>query len=829
LTISGGRHNSTWEYSVAPPQTANGSFTFTATGTAPVLKTSRDANWDVIDGRDFSEISGRCFYFETGEYVNGTVAYTLTLTDAAGLVSSVQARTGIPKLQPPELRCDGISLFNSATILADSGKDAKTVEIVRTGKDHNGGSVAGTELHWQLLQDGSVKKSGSAFSNALLDLEKGAWVIKAWETKAGYDKSDALVCAVKVSTAIRYVSASGNDVNPGTKAAPFATLQKAIEDMGDSSEDWRVIVSGTISNTAAIIDDAVQAKSVTIEGDGMNSTLTGDGSNVVLDVTNLPVNVKDVIINGNGKTGIAITSATVTAENVTITDTSTSPGSFGITVKDSGQFVMKTDCKIEKQTIGVKVVGSSFTMEGGAITGCGSSSNGSGVKVEQSGTFTMTGGAISGNMSTSDGAGVYVDNSTFIMTGGTINNNTATGNSNGGGVYLENRATMFMSGKAAIGIKTAGANDGNEAKNGAGVYVTDSTLYVGYVREEGNAVPDSSSNCGILGNVAAGAGGGVYVANNGIMYITGGNVISSNKADAPTTSSMNNGGGVYVESGCFMHITDGAIIGQNTATGDGGGVYAEGFVTIQNCNISNNQAEKGGGMYLANGSVIYTMSNGYIVDNIARAGGGGIYLEAGNFIMSSGEIKGNKAETAGGGVYVDAGTFTMSGGIIGEEASTAATSSAKSNYAQGAGGGVYVFGNLTMSGGKIAYNYAGEGGGVYVGGGQGCSFEMSGNASVCYNGSSTNGGGVYLDALNNGEGQEFSMAGNAAITGNNASQSGGGIYGTVDAADAISFNGGSITKNSATPPSSAQYYIQVDGNLNQEQDDIDSVTTIVLN
>ena len=131
LTISGGRHNRTWEYSVAPPQTANGSFIFIKTGNAPYLLTLHNPAWAAIDGKTFTPGGGGSFYLETGEYVNGTVAYTLTLTDAAGLASSVQARSCIgSNVQAKSVTIEGAD--NNAAVLYGRTSTTSVLTIAAT-------------------------------------------------------------------------------------------------------------------------------------------------------------------------------------------------------------------------------------------------------------------------------------------------------------------------------------------------------------------------------------------------------------------------------------------------------------------------------------------------------------------------------------------------------------------------------------------------------------------------------------------------------------------------------------------------------------------------
>jgi hypothetical protein len=137
-------------------------------------------------------------------------------------------------------------------------------------------------------------------------------------------------------------------------------------------------------------------------------------------------------------------------------------------------------------------------------------------------------------------------------------------------------------------------------------------------------------------------------------------------------------------------------------------------------------AQNGGGGYSSNAAANrFTMSGGFIRNNSALAGGG-VYITNGEFTMTGGEISGNTAPDRGGGVYINdsAAIFNMSGGSITGNNNTG------SGYG---GGGVYMNGgDFTMSGtARIAGNTAGSGNGngVYINFPPG-SFTMSGGAVI---------------------------------------------------------------------------------------------------
>ncbi len=104
--------------------------------------------------------------------------------------------------------------------------------------------------------------------------------------------------------------------------------------------------------------------------------------------------------------------------------------------------------------------------------------------------------------------------------------------------------------------------------------------------------------------------------------------------------------------------------------------------------------------------------------------------------LESGNIAGSAADK-GGGVYVSNGSFTLSGGSITENAVV-------KQKRDGSGGGVYVFGlytptNFLLSGGSITGNHASEGGGVYLSPRDYCAaFKLSGEPDISGNTAGSN-------------------------------------------------------------------------------------------
>ena len=159
------------------------------------------------------------------------------------------------------------------------------------------------------------------------------------------------------------------------------------------------------------------------------------------------------------------------------------------------------------------VVGGTFNMYGGNITGNvrTDSGNGGGVLVSY-GIFNMYDGKITNNSCGSSGGGVYVDRGTFNMSGGEISSNTS--GEYGGGIELYKKSDFTM---------TGGSISQNKAENGyygGGIDVSyGSTFTMNGGTITGNTATHTGSE----------TGGGVYVAQDGIFTVSGAAKITDNK------------------------------------------------------------------------------------------------------------------------------------------------------------------------------------------------------------------------------------------------------------------------------------------------------------
>lgn len=495
---------------------------------------------------------------------------------------------------------------------------------------------------------------------------------------------------------------------------------------------------------------------------------------------------------------------------------------------------------------GVCISSGSAQMSGGTIGGSdsgdgnvanlsGRSVNGGGVYIGSSGSLEMTGGTVLGNSASGNGGAVYVygtfamsgvpnipldsekKNDVYLASGKTISvgNFDATALDPVATITLFEwkRKTNFLTSSNFITTQTSKFNftqdnDGWErvidstasykaAYINSPIYVVDANdpSGSGKTRPDGFNPGVASGATGTktspYASVAAALGcSDLSLADNtitvagtlkGAQTISGTSVpselsLKGYKAAGAATSSakIDAGGGTSAGSaltvdadGKTVTIQDLTITGGNAENG-GGINLAAGTVTLTNgANIVGNQATNGGGVYLAgSGSTLYMKGTSVIGDkNEYTASGNTINL---NPTSQTGSGCANKADN-GGGIYCNGGNVYVGcdNSGLNTTISLATAGGLRRNYA-GNGGGVYIAGGTFMTAsGQISYNWASSGAGVYVADGAG--HKIAGTVDINNNKAGNEGGGLYI-----GSGSTVSMSGSSKIEKNNA-VSGGGV------------------------------------------------------
>lgn len=309
----------------------------------------------------------------------------------------------------------------------------------------------------------------------------------------------------------------------GTKAAPYASLKYALENVcDDATIDYKVIVSGSINGGSEIPSSGFSAKTLTIEGyyqDSTGSTSMNDrlrgvttaGSEkpaLTVDST-VPVTIKSLGIVGGYRTNL---------------DTSSSPCGGGIYIPKEGAHV---------------------TLAKGSCVGSNS--------------FKA-----SGNGSLGYGAGIYIaaGASVYMCQSALVTSNYA---GKGGGIY--NAGNLYLGYKYENGARveeelTGGVKNNGDTGDGSGIYTVGK-----FLMKSGSVSSNKGHN-----------GAGIYseAASADDAQILGGSV-QSNEA-------CFKGGGFYVKAGGHLRIEDCEIKGNKTWYQDssrfGGGAYSKGVLRL---------------------------------------------------------------------------------------------------------------------------------------------------------------------------------------------------------------------------------------------------------
>ncbi|MBB5219963.1 hypothetical protein HNP77_002352 [Treponema rectale] len=599
------------------------------------------------------------------------------------------------------------------------------------------------------------------------------------------------------------VEVTASDITgSGSPYAPFETVTKAVEVIaatGDSSKDYRIFVSGTVTGSQEI-SDAVNGKanSITIAGlNGLDSSgepkdalsCSGSTDAVTLKVfSTVPVNLKNIKLLGDS-TPTSKTMVLVLDNNYE-TDVTIEEGVW-ITGNDTSSFTEETFSAV---FVGVD---GKLTMKGGKISG-NKCMSGGGIVV--GGTFVMTGGEISGNEATASGGGVF-NTGIFTFSGGKVSGNTSSSVGSG----ISNQGTLNMSGDAFVAgdiylageenkITLTGALTAHSAsdqiaitpsewKRGTTVVQADGTNlstikkdgeydYTNYfaLSDDDWGIKLSSDKDKLLLDAP------IYVAGSESHPFCGvaGNDTNGNGTKSKPFATIAKAIEVmnYSTAEYTIYI-DGTVTGTQTISGnlksDGNGTYNARSVTLSGATGNTSDILDGnsqGTTLTISTAVPVTIKNLKITGGSGTYGGG-IYMASGsNVTLSEATVTKNESKSYGGGIAVVCATLTI------DKSSITENKTIKED--KGVGGGIAIVGDETVTD-TVTAKVTMKAGSV-----------ISGNSLY----PNKNGGGV---ALYIGKTQ-FTMEG-GEISGNQA-YSGGGVSMWNDAE--FIFKDGKISGNTAT-------------------------------
>lgn len=379
-----------------------------------------------------------------------------------------------------------------------------TAYVSTTGEDVSGGDAAN--------EDASNKDTAVEAAQALID------ALPEEVTAENADELQAQLMAIEEALAeLSGEQAAGLDMTRYEKIcaalnAPALVAEQDGEHDHDKMKPWTETTS--LPNTAGsyYLTDNVElaaewelpAGDTTLCLNGHSITLNAAGAVIDMQVYGTIFTLYDCIGMGTITHGKDSTDNTYNGCGVVVGGTFNMYGG-----KITGN--VKTD---SGSGGGVLVAYGTFNMYSGAITNNSCESSGGGVSVDH-GTFNMSGGEISCNTSKQNGGGIELSSSTFTMTAGSICKNKEE-NNYGGGIYVSYGSTFTMNG----GTITA-----NESWKGGGVYVEEETSYgKNTFNMNGGTITSNTATT----NTGKQPGGGVYVASNSIFTMSGAVKITGN-------------------------------------------------------------------------------------------------------------------------------------------------------------------------------------------------------------------------------------------------------------------------------------------------------------
>ena len=358
-------------------------------------------------------------------------------------------------------------------------------------------------------------------------------------------------------TSVGTASESGS----GSPYAPLATFEKAlsiIENQGASNKDYTIWISGNFTGTKTLSSSLDgKAQSITISGTNGNSTDVLDGNNggTTLTVsTSVPVTIKNLkITGGSAENGGGINnSGTLSLSDGCLVSGNTA-SNYGGGVYSTGTMFMYGSAVIGDSTKNESATESGYSNKAGCGGGIYSTGNlylgysESNTKTELTGgvfyNFSANTGGIyqygpgeesssnlkldSGFVSYNAERGIYAGKCTFTMTGGTINGNKAfddTSNAEirGAGFYAGTTCTALISGGTISSNMAAG--------NGGGIYIAQDNSYVtlkggtissNTAGDNGNGIALMKGALKMQGGVKVDSGNDVYLASGKVITVTG--------------------------------------------------------------------------------------------------------------------------------------------------------------------------------------------------------------------------------------------------------------------------------------------------------------------
>ncbi|MFH2040698.1 MAG: right-handed parallel beta-helix repeat-containing protein, partial [Chloroflexota bacterium] len=420
-----------------------------------------------------SNSDGTKIVYWSGETTAEPVNTTHTLTDVAGTWTLDVGFTPIVDTYwsawtTPAATQIGVTVMSSKDILIYDNTGALVTDL--TGPGYSGG--AGKWNFFGTMSEGPY----------------GEFVVTSNAWRGATAGRDIIVAAPRSTM---YVDDSGSDSNPGTEAAPFATIQKAVAEVADGGTVY--VAAGTYTEQVTV------NKSIGLFGDGAGSSIIAapatlpassnqtsaivrfDGAGVTSEFTGFTVTGPGPAACGSIAAGILVSGgANAYIHDNTVADVRDSTFSGcqnGIAIQvgrnawtTTGTATIENNIVTGYQKGGIVVdnAGSSATITGNTVTGAGTTdvTAQNGIQISRGANATLTGNTVSGNSFHLDGnawdwgaAGVllYQAGDVSLAGGNSIHDNDQN-------LYVDS-ATAFTAGTESIGPSTAPLYYGYEVIN----------------------------------------------------------------------------------------------------------------------------------------------------------------------------------------------------------------------------------------------------------------------------------------------------------------------------------------------------------------------------
>ena len=418
----------------------------------------------------------------------------------------------------------------------------------------------------------------------------------------------------------------------------YSTLAGAIY---DANSDVTIVMLRDVTENIEI------NKSLTLDLGGFKLSGDADAAVVTISGDKPQVTVENGTVTGgrnpqNGG-GFAIDSAVVRLEDLTITGNETVGGNGNGEVGGGGIYASHADVSMRNVTVSENSV-------------TGKASDGGGILVRY-GSLTMNGCHVEGNAAPDCGGGMLLRHSVLNVTKSFFENNTA---KYGAGIYFgdtPNEAEKGCSGEHnhLITDSTISGNKVSDSKNGIG-----GGMYVGTTSNL------TLRNSKLLNNDGASQGGAIVAYSAGTIELDGVSISENTAASGAGILAL-----CTAVGNTNIHLLNGTAIDKNTATGYGGGIYANALantlsVTVENSSVSGNTAAGGAGIFTyKSGSAVINvdLQSGAVMhnNNAVTNMGGAIYAyNAANInIAKNSAVYNNTAKTAGDDLLFNGATFTL--------------------------------------------------------------------------------------------------------------------------------------------------------------------------